>query len=341
MAIEYRKGNSTLHRLDARTKLLLFIVLTVLAIIIVDPLLIAGLFGGLYWFGTRAVEPKTLNRHLRPLIVIFLTFAAFQILFFTPEDAFLLFHLVPGKQWVPVTVQGLVRGAAVFFRFFIVVLSVHLMLYTTPPVDLVLALTRRERSRRLLPSLGVAVVLGAIIMVASQLVLSERIARLPLAPEARIPVMAAGALAAGFLLQRVTTHGLPPEMGLALSIGFATVGVLSQQAQKITDAQKARGYDIQPRNLVRRVKVLTALLLPIFLATMERSQDIAVAILARAFDYNISQRTYRRELRFQLRDYLTIGLLACLLLSSLSLEPLGIAKPTEAWILSWLGRRAG
>ncbi len=341
MAIEYQKGSSTLHRLDARTKLLLFVVLTILAIVIVDPVLIAGLFAGLYWFGAKAVDRKTLNHHLRPLVVIFLTFAAFQIFFFTPEDAFLLFYLVPGKQWVPVTVQGLVRGAAVFFRFFIVVLSVHLMLYTTPPVDLVLALTRRERSRRLLPSLGTAVVLGGVAFAAAQLVMSERIAHLPLAPAARTVAVAAAALAAGFLLQRVTTHGLPPEMGLALSIGFATVGFLSQQAQKITDAQKARGYDIQPRNLVRRVKVLIALLLPIFLATLERSQDIAVAILARAFDYNISQRAYRRELRFQTRDYLTMGLLACLLLSSLALGRLGIAKPTEAWILSWLGQGAG
>ncbi|MGH2606379.1 MAG: CbiQ family ECF transporter T component, partial [Anaerolineales bacterium] len=149
MAIEYQKGDSTLHRLDARTKMLMFVVLTVVAIVVLDPLLIAALFAGLYGLGAQAVGRSTLDRNLRVLIVIFLTFAAFQVFFFTPEDSFFLFYLIPAKAWVPVTVQGLVRGAAVFFRFFIVVLSVHLMLYTTPPVELVLALTRREQSSRL------------------------------------------------------------------------------------------------------------------------------------------------------------------------------------------------
>lgn len=337
MAIEYQKGESTFHRLDARTKILMFVILTVVAIAVVDPLVIAALFAGLYALGARAVGRRTLDRNLRVLIVIFLTFAAFQVFFFTPEDAHLLFYLVPSRAWVPVTVQGLVRGAAVFFRFFIVVLSVHLMLYTTPPVDLVLALTRRERSTRLGASLGIVGLLGAILFAASWLAFPEQVTRLPLAPPAREAALAAGAVTLGYVLHRLAGHGLPPEMGMALSIGFATVGVLSQQAQKISDAQRARGYDVRPRNLIRRVQVLTALLLPIFLATLERSQDIAIAILARAFDYNIARRTYRRELRFERRDYLAIALLVGLFLGSLSLAPLGLATPTEAWILSSIG----
>lgn len=341
MAIEYQKGDSTLHRLDARTKLLLFVVLTVVAIVIVDPLLIAALFAGLYGLGAQAIGRKVLDRNLRVLIVIFLTFAAFQVFFFTPQDSFFLFYLIPARSWVPVTVQGLVRGGAVFFRFFIVVLSVHLMLYTTPPVDLVLALTRRERSGRLLPSLGVTLLLGAVFFAAAQLALTEQVARLPLATPAREAAVAAAALTLGLALRRLAGHGLPPEMGMALSIGFATVGVLSQQAQKITDAQKARGYDIRPRNLIRRLQVLTALMLPIFLATLERSQDIAIAILARAFDYNIGRRTYRRELRFQTSDFVAIALLIALFLGSLSLHPLGLANPTESWILTWIQTRSG
>jgi energy-coupling factor transport system permease protein len=341
MAIEYQKGDSALHRLDARTKLLMFVVLTVVAIAVVDPLLIAALFAGLYGLGAQAIGRRTLDRNLRVLIVIFLTFAAFQVFFFTPRDSYFLFYLIPAKGWVPVTVQGLVRGAAVFFRFFIVVLSVHLMLYTTPPVDLVLALTRRERSVRILPTLGIIVLLGAILFIAAQLALTEQVARLPLGPAAREAAVAAGALTLGLVLHRLAGHGLPPEMGLALSLGFATVGLLSQQAQKITDAQKARGYDIRPRNLIRRLQVLTALLLPIFLATLERSQDIAIAILARAFDYNIAQRTYRRELRFQTRDYLALALLIGLFLGSLSLDSLGLANPTESWILTWIRSRSG
>lgn len=42
-----------------------------------------------------------------------------------------------------------------------------------------------------------------------------------------------------------------------------------------------------------------------------------------------------------MRDYLATGLLVCLFLSSLALERLDIAKPTEAWILSRFGRGPG
>jgi energy-coupling factor transporter transmembrane protein EcfT len=295
--------------------------------------MIAALFLILYEIGARSIDRKLLNRNLRVLVVIFLTFSAFQIVFFTPDDAHLLFYIVPGRQWLPVTVQGLVRAAAVFFRFFIVVLSVHLLLYTTPPVNLVLALTRRERARRALPTAGISLLLGAILFLSFQLGAAGGLSRLPLEGAARLAALAGLSAALGYAVYRIASHGLPPDMGIALSLGFATVGVLSQQAQQITDAQKARGYDVRPRNLIRRMQVLASLLMPIFLATLERSQDIAVAILARAFDYNLARRTYRRELRFHRRDYLVHALIVGLILGGLALKHYGLASPTEDWIL--------
>ena len=71
MTVEYRKGDSVLHRLDARTKLLLFVGLTVLAVIIEEPVVIALMFIGLYLFGTEAVDRDVLNKNLRVLVVIF------------------------------------------------------------------------------------------------------------------------------------------------------------------------------------------------------------------------------------------------------------------------------
>ena len=123
-------------------------------------------------------------------------------------------------------------------------------------------------------------------------------------------------------------------MGLALTLGFSTVGILSRQTQQISNAQKARGYDVQPKNIIRRVQVLTAQLIPIFLATLERSQDISIAILSRGFDYNISQRTYRREFCFHRNDYIVLGIIFALILSGLILNNLGWSNPTERLILS-------
>lgn len=333
MAIEYRKGSSFLHRLDARTKILMFALATVVAVVIIDPVIMGILFLLLYWIGSRAVEREYLNKNLRVLVVIFLTFSMFQILFFTPDDSYFLFYLVPGKEWVAVTVEGIIRGVAVFFRFFSVVLSVHLMLYSTPPVDLVLAFTRRTKTREVLNEVGTVLLVGLLFTIVALLSWPEEISNLPLASGLRVAVVGLTALLTALVLQRVGARGLPPEMGVALTLGFATVGILSQQTQKITDAQKARGYDVQPKNLIQRVQVLTALLIPIFLATLERSQDISIAILARGFDYNIAERTYRRQLRFTREDYFFITLMIALLLAGITLNYLGIGNLTEQLIL--------
>jgi energy-coupling factor transport system permease protein len=337
MAIEYQKGDSLLHRLDARTKLLIFIGVTLLSMIIIDPIIMGLIFLLLYYLGTKAIDRKVLNRNLRVLVVIFTTFAFFQIIFFTPSDAYFLFYLIPGVNWIPVTVEGIIRGVAVFFRFFSVVLAVHLMLYTTPPVDLALAITKREHTQRIAQDITVTLLLAVILLVVAYLVLPQQIQRIPLGTYSRAMVMIVASLIGGYLLYKLLNQGLPAEMGIALTLGFATVGLLSQQTQKITDAQKARGYDVQPKNLARRVQVLTALLLPIFLATLERSQDISIAILSRGFDYNISARTYRRQLRFHKIDYIVMGVILALLLGALLLNSLGYGSPTEQLIMTMLG----
>ncbi len=337
MAIEFQNGNSYLHRLDARTKIMMFAIATVVAVVIIDPVIMGILFLLLYWMGTKAVDPQYLNKNLRVLVVIFLTFSMFQILFFTPSNSHFLFYVVPGKQWVPVTVEGIIRGMAVFFRFFSVVLSVHLMLYSTPPVDLVLAFTRRTKTREFLKEATGIVLIGSLFTVIAFLTWPDRIQSIPSSFGIKVFVVTLTSLVSAFILQRILSKGLPPEMGVALTLGFATVGILSQQTQKITDAQKARGYDVQPKNIIQRVRVLTALLIPIFLATLERSQNISIAILARGFDYNIDARTYRRQLIFTLEDYLFFLFMIALLLSGMALNYFGIGNITEQLILTWIG----
>ncbi len=337
MAIEFRNGNSFLHRLDARTKIMMFAIATVVSVVIIDPVIMGILFLLLYWMGTKAVDSKYLNKNLRVLVVIFLTFSMFQILFFTPSDSHFLFYLIPGKQWISVTVEGIIRGMAVFFRFFSVVLSVHLMLYSTPPVDLVLALTRRIKTREFLKEVAGNILIGSLFTVIAFLTWPDEIQRISLSPWLRVLAVALISLVSAFVLQRILSKGLPPEMGVALTLGFATVGILSQQTQKITDAQKARGYDVQPKNIVQRVRVLTALLIPIFLATLERSQNISIAILARGFDYNIDARTYRRQLIFTPEDYLFFLIMVALLITGMALNYFGVGNITEQLILTWIG----
>lgn len=335
MAIEYQKGNSVLHNLDARTKLLMFVGITIAAVIIMDPILMGLLFLLVYWLGTKAIDRKLLNQNLRVLVVIFFTFSLFQIIFFTPDDAHFLFYLIPFKEWIPVTIEGIIRGIAVFFRFFSVVLAVHLMLYSTPPVELALTITEKGKRKFSMGDIFVILVIALVLVVATlPLVLnSQPITWLP-NPAFQPAFMLAAILIVAVVTQQITSRGLPPEMGLALTLGFSTVGLLTKQTQKITDAQKARGYDVKPKNLVRRVQVLTALLIPIFLATLERSQDISIAILSRGFDYNVGNRTFRREFKFEKNDYIFMAGILVIILAGMLLNHYNLGNLTEQFIFN-------
>jgi energy-coupling factor transporter transmembrane protein EcfT len=337
MTIEYIKGDSFLHNLDPRTKLFMFIAFTILALLILDPLIIAIAFFLLYRLGRSAVEVKRLNRNLRVLIVIFATFFLFNIIFFTPDDAHFLFYLVPFTDWIPVTVEGLIRGVAVFFRFFIVVLSVHLMLYTTAPSDLVLGLTKSQQGSNLRSSAIVVLLLAAFIFGVLALNGATWLERFNVSPQAALWVIGLLALLLGAIIYWIVSRGLPVEIGLALSLGFATVGVLSKQTQKIMDAQKARGFELDYRNPLRRIRASATSLLPIFIATIERSQDITIAILARAFDYNIHQRTYRRALALRRNDYLVAAVLVGLIFAMMIINYLNLGNPTEQVVRALLG----
>jgi energy-coupling factor transporter transmembrane protein EcfT len=337
VTIQYVRGDSFLHNLDARTKLLMFVAFTILALLLLDPVLIGGLFFLLYGLGRLAVDVDRLNRNLRVLIVIFGTFFLFNIIFFTPDEAHFLFYLIPFTDWVPVTVEGLIRGIAVFFRFFIVVLSVHLMLYTTPPANLVLGLTKSRRDSELHLTFISVLVLAGIFFGILMLNGPAWSGRFELTPAATVVTAVAISLVLAYATYRVLSHGLPAEIGIALSLGFATVGTLSKQTQKIMDAQKARGFEIEYSNPIRRIAAMSTSLLPIFIATIERSQDIAVAILARAFDYNVQERTYRRALAFGRNDYLVMMVLGLLIFGVMLLNFYGLGNPTERLIRSALG----
>jgi energy-coupling factor transporter transmembrane protein EcfT len=336
MTIEYQKGNSTLHRLDPRTKLLMATSFTFIALAIQDPSLAGILFFALLSLGIASVGNEEVGKNLRQVVPVFMMFGLFQIIFRPYPNGIFLFYLVPFFNLAPVFLESLLAGIGLFFRFITIVLAVHLLLYTTPSADMVLGMTKQGRQSSAL-TIGVSLFLGLLFFAGFHLTLSDTITSLPLSVAGREGVVALVSLIAGGLFYNVASRGLPPEIAMGLSIGFATLGLLTQQTQQITDAQQARGYDVRPKNIAARVKVIVALILPIFFATIERAQNIAVAIQARAFDYNIKARTYRRALIFHLMDYVFIAILVGLFFSGLALNHFDLNNPTEQIVKSLFG----
>jgi len=95
------------------------------------------------------------------------------------------------------------------------------------------------------------------------------------------------------------------DLALMLSIGLRFVPTLMDEAEKIMNAQRARGMDFSEGTLVERISNFVPLLIPLFNSSFERALDLATAMEAR--DYTGGQgRTKYRKLTWHKEDSLVM-----------------------------------
>lgn len=78
---------------------------------------------------------------------------------------------------------------------------------------------------------------------------------------------------------RVPVH----EVAMMMSIALRFIPILVEEADKIMKAQKARGADFETGNIFRKAKNLIPLLVPLFVASFRRADDLALAMDARCY----------------------------------------------------------
>ena len=127
---QYFPGNTVVHRLDPRTKLLMVVVY------------IVALFLAKWWvsYGVMLaflvtavmlshIKPKALFRGLKPLIVI-MVFTALINLFYSDGEVLV-------KFWIfRITREGIVQAAFLVLRIMMLVTGTFLLTYTTSPIAL-------------------------------------------------------------------------------------------------------------------------------------------------------------------------------------------------------------
>ncbi len=104
------------------------------------------------------------------------------------------------------------------------------------------------------------------------------------------------------------------ELALMLSIALRFVPTLMDEASKIMNAQRARGVDFGEGNIIQQMKAVTPILVPLFVSSFNRADELANAMEARGYQGG-EGRTKYRELNWQLRD--TIAMLAFVALTAL------------------------
>ena len=104
------------------------------------------------------------------------------------------------------------------------------------------------------------------------------------------------------------------EIALILSISLRFVPTLMQETEKIMNAQRSRGVDFSSGNLIQRMKKVVPLLIPLFISSIDRADQLAVAMTARGYRGGDS-RTKLRQLTWSNLD--TIVMIAFVFLTAI------------------------
>jgi len=106
---------------------------------------------------------------------------------------------------------------------------------------------------------------------------------------------------------RAPVHDLAMMMSLALRF----VPTLLEEAQKIMAAQKARGADLESGGMIKRIRAVIPILVPLFVSAFRRAFDLALAMECRCYGDG-KGRTRLNPMRMRIRDFCAfIFVLAC------------------------------
>ena len=260
---QFFPGNSLIHRLDPRTKLIALIVYIV-------ALFMAGswlsysliLVFLVVCISISKVPLKAFVRGMKPLLLI-LIFTGLLNLFLTPGETILL-------QWwkITITLEGVTRAVFMMARILLLISGTFLLTYTTSPISL---------------TDGLESLLGPL-------------------KKLRLPV-----------------H----ELSMMMCIALRFIPTLIEETDKIMSAQKARGADFESGSLMKRVKALVPILVPLFISAFRRADELATAMECRCY-HGGEGRTKMKLLRFKLCDYLTFVALPLLMTAVIVMAKFGL-----------------
>lgn len=98
--------------------------------------------------------------------------------------------------------------------------------------------------------------------------------------------------------------GIPVHaIAMMMSIALRFIPILIEETDKIMKAQMARGADFESGNLLKKVKSMIPLLVPLFVSAFRRADDLAMAMEARCYNGG-EGRTKMKPLRYEGRDRL-------------------------------------
>lgn len=98
------------------------------------------------------------------------------------------------------------------------------------------------------------------------------------------------------------------EIAMMMSIALTFIPVLLEETDRIIKAQQARGADFDSGNLIKRMKALVPILVPLFVSAFRRANDLALAMESRCYRGG-DGRTKLHPLAYKTRDAVSYAIL--------------------------------
>jgi len=103
---------------------------------------------------------------------------------------------------------------------------------------------------------------------------------------------------------------------MMMTIALRFIPTLLDETDKIMKAQTARGADFESGSIIKRAKNLVPLLVPLFISSFRRADDLAMAMEARCYRGG-TNRTRMKQLKIETRDIIVIVLTLILVVVSI------------------------
>ena len=297
---QYVKGDSYLHKLDPRFKILATIIL--MAAIFLIPSSLINVYYLLGFIGLfvillllARINMLAIIKGLQPILFIgiftfflqiiynptgeLVTSAHFNLSFISILAVVLLITiLVLTSKYVPL--KGL-------YMVFMIGLSVCALLFIKTSYDFKV-LSLDIYSDGLIAGLFFVLRIILIVMLTSILTMTTSTTDINLGLE--------------WLMHPLSFIKIPvAEIAMMLSLTLRFIPTLLIETEKIMKAQASRGIDFNEGNLIEKIKQIVTLLIPMFFISITRAEDLSNAMEARGYIIG-AKRTSVDELKFKFRD---------------------------------------
>lgn len=236
---QYIAGNSPIHKMDARVKIIAVLLFIVLLFVIrgVYEYALITLFLA-FVIKLSKVPFKFMVRGLKTMLVILVFTVLINVLL---TDGTSIFSLDLKFFTLRVTYEGIKMGFYMLLRLVYLVIGTSVLTLTTSPLMLT------DGIERLLKPLRVI---------------------------------------------KVPSH----EIAMMMTIAIRFIPTIAEETDKIMKAQTARGADFESGSILRRAKAMIPLLVPLFVSSFRRADELAVAMDARCY-HGGTNRTRMKEMR--------------------------------------------